>query len=710
MAQRIRNIMLPTLRADLRMYQAPDDQDGSPTYNLHDPVRSQYFRITWPESCILKYCKKGMTLFDLMHLLYTKTTLRVSPEEVLAFFEDATKNGLLETPKSSIELMAEIHRQRMQPIKWLLLHYLYMRFPIVYPNQFLTKTLQYVKPLLSPLAIALYLVLSIAGLSFVFMNSAEYFGTFTYFFNFWGIVSYIAAVFCVKVIHELSHAYVAKYYGLHVPVIGIAFIVLWPVLFTDVTDSWKLKSRGQRLAVTVAGVTAELLLAGLATIGWALSDPGFMQSIFFIVSSSTWISSLLININPFMRFDGYYLLSDLWGIDNLQPRSFAMLRWQFIQTCFGLDLTCPEERLSVAHQRSMVVYALLTWTYRVFLYTAIAVFIYFHVGKALGMFLFLVEVGIFILFPLIEEAIFIYRLRARLTMNKRSVTTLALLVIGAIWFIFPLPHAQGFSAIVIPDALQQVHVLNNGVVMAEYVKKGDDVHVGQPLALIYSEKLYNATEQLQVQRDLVVSQIISFSSEEAKHRDEIGEKLAELATIDAKLQAAEGQKRDNLLVSSIDGQVFDWDKNLVHRFVKKDAIIGRIASPNTHWEVLVYIPEEYIFSIRKGDTVKFVTKNGAWRLHGEVTSISPSRVLDTPYLQLTSLEKGPLPAVAVKTTGAARLLESYYEVRVKLTDDKELGALKMGQTGTAVFRSHWYSMCFSLFKKMSATAWQESTF
>ena len=98
---------------------------------------------------------------------------------------------------------------------------------------------------------------TISGLIMVLGRWDEYIHTFSYFFDFQGFMAYGAAICFIKVIHEFSHAYTAKNYGVYVPTMGLAFICLWPVLYTDVTSSWQLARRNQRLAITVAGVVAE---------------------------------------------------------------------------------------------------------------------------------------------------------------------------------------------------------------------------------------------------------------------------------------------------------------------------------------------------------------------------------------------------------------------------------------------------------------------
>ena len=134
--------------------------------------------------------------------------------------------------------------------------------------------------------------------------------TFIYFFSTEGLFLFLLAVFLAKIVHELGHAYTAKLYGLRVPTMGIAFLVLWPVLYTDTSDAWKLPNRRQRLSIAAAGMLAEIGLAGIATLLWSFLPDGPIRSALFMVATTTWIITLLINSNPFLRFDVYFFLSD----------------------------------------------------------------------------------------------------------------------------------------------------------------------------------------------------------------------------------------------------------------------------------------------------------------------------------------------------------------------------------------------------------------
>jgi putative peptide zinc metalloprotease protein len=389
---------LPLFRKDLVMHKGPDDADGSPTFALYDPVKAQYYKIGWAENLIYESLRPHMTAKELIDIVESKAPLHVTIDELKEFFEEAMKQGLLIKRYSSEEMIKQAESKKVSWFSWLLHHYLYIRIPLFDPDEFLTRTLSYIRPFFSQTAILIYFLLSVTGLVLILGRLEEFLHTFTYFFNFQGFVAYALAITAIKVLHEFGHAYTAKYYGVHVPTIGVALIVLWPVLYTDITDGWKLSDRRERLNISMAGVIVETVLGGLATLAWALTSPGLLQSIFFIVASVSWISTLFVNLNPALRFDGYYVLCDMWGVDNLQSRAFATTRWKFREFFLGVNLPPPESLVS-GRLNGYILYSVYTWIYRLVLYIGVAVFVYFHFGKALGIFLFFLEVIVFILWP-----------------------------------------------------------------------------------------------------------------------------------------------------------------------------------------------------------------------------------------------------------------------------------------------------------------------
>lgn len=126
------------------------------------------------------------------------------------------------------------------------------------------------------------------------------------------------ALMIVKTLHELGHALAARRYGCRCREMGVQLFFLLPCLYTNVSEVWLVPSKWRRIAVSAAGMYVELFLAAVATIVWWLAEPGPLASIAWSVMLVASFGTLVLNGNPLMRYDGYYILADLAEVPNLE--------------------------------------------------------------------------------------------------------------------------------------------------------------------------------------------------------------------------------------------------------------------------------------------------------------------------------------------------------------------------------------------------------
>lgn len=697
---------LPPLRRDLQLYQGPTEADGSPSYSLYDPVKAQYYKLGWKEGEMLRVFKPGMTPEQLAKKINQQTTLKVVEIDVINFFLYASKLNLLQVLKSVEDIEESSKVTKKNRLKLLLNFYLYYRIPLIYPDRFLEKTLPYVRPLGSKVAFALYAILTLIGVAILISRSEEYFSTFYYFFNWEGIFWYGLAISFVKLIHEFAHAYTAKRYGVFVPHMGVAFIIFWPVLYTDVTDSWKLWNRGQRIAISIAGVAAEIVLAGLATIGWALSSPGIWQSIFFIISSVTWVISLLFNLNPAMRFDGYYLLSDLWGIDNLQSRAFAIARWKLRQIFLGSKAPPPETGIVLKSVYTLLLYSLYTWTYRLFVMTAIALIVYYRFTKSLGLIMIFGVIYNYLISPFLSEMKEIRKLSLQFRRNIRLSVTLTVVALFLFWLIIPLPHRVRFPAITVPVLEQIVYAPYDGIVESIYVERGQLVTPGELLLRLNSNVLDSevADKSLQVEmlkKELTISRVRQEVQQQVREKERAYDAMA------AKLLALKEVKKQMDIRALISGKLFDWDILLYpKRPVSKNQVFGKIADVS-QVRVKGFLPENLVGTVSVRQEASFILDSDLTEVSGEISVITPTRINYIEEFPMASIFQGP---IASSWTFDRRLQvhDTYYSVYMNL--DKPNERLRFGERGYIVVRGPWRSKLLHFLRIVTSRFWQESGF
>lgn len=472
---------LPPLRDEITLTPGPDDHAGWPTYTLRDPLRHRFFRLGWREFEMLSRWDSG-DAGTLASRLENETTLATSSEQVAEMIAFLRANNLTraEAPADLDRLASQSKARRHGWLAWLLHHYLFFRIPLVRPDSFLRAMLPMVAPLYARGFLAGMVLAGILGLYLVSRQWDAFVNTFLYTFNLRGMVWYGAALGIAKIVHELGHALTLRRLGGVVPTMGVAFLVMMPVLYTDTGSAWLLRARKERLAVAAGGVIAELLLAVVALLSWSILPDGPPRTAAFLLATVTLAGTLAINASPLMRFDGYYLLADWLGLANLQDRAFAMARWRLRRVLLGLDEP-PPEALPPGLRRRMLLYAYVAWIYRLALFAGIALMVYHFFFKALGIVLFAVEVGWFILRPVGLEAFEWWRRRRNLRPNARLLATIVGL--AALVLLLSVPWRGTVEAPALLHAGERIRLYPPfaGRIEEVLVREGDTVAAGQPV-------------------------------------------------------------------------------------------------------------------------------------------------------------------------------------------------------------------------------------
>ncbi|MEI7381046.1 HlyD family efflux transporter periplasmic adaptor subunit [Pectobacterium versatile] len=490
---------LSPLRDELILHAGPANRDGSPSWTLEDPLRGLYFRIGWAEMAMLSRWSMGNAAQIVAEVNQT-SALTLDDSDVQYFNRFLQANSL--TRVSGDEAMAQFARQveqsRVSIWRKLLKNYLFFRIPLWHPDRFLGATLPWIEPFFSRTFLKLTLLVAVLGLFLAGRQWETFKHTFLHFFTLEGAALAGLTLCFTKILHEFGHAYTCKRFGARVATMGVAFLVMMPVLYTDTSGSWKLTRRRQRMAIGAAGMMTELVLAAWATLAWSFLPDGMLRSAAFMLATTTWIMTLAINLSPLMRFDGYFLLSDGLQMPNLQNRGFAIGRWQMREWLFGLG-DAPPEHFPRWLQRTLVGYAFAVWIYRFFLFTGIAILVYHMTFKLLGMLLFAIEIGYFVVMPVVNEVREWSQRRKDYRMNRNMTTTLT--VSAVVLLLLMIPWQRGVYAPALLRAEQQssLYMPVPAMIQRIDVQVGQPVHAGQTLFTLSSDALAHERQQLERQ-------------------------------------------------------------------------------------------------------------------------------------------------------------------------------------------------------------------
>ena len=634
-------MIIPYLRQDLEILRGNSREDGSPAWLLYDAVRNKYFTLGLTAFKLIKNWKGGEDIQNFEKKINLEG-IETNSDEIKSFIGFLQQNNLILQP-SGQNVSYLLQQKNSMKKSWMLnlVHsYLFFKIPLFKPDEWLGKNLSKVKNLGSAKFRNLIYILGFIGICLVIQQFEVFKKTFLYFFTFNGLMLYFITLILVKCLHELGHAFVAKNYGCRVSAIGIAFLVFFPFLYTDTTDAWRLRNHKERLLINFAGILTELHLALIATFIWGLLPEGGLKSAMFFIATTSWISSLLINVSPFMRFDGYYVFSDWLKAENLQPRSFALARWKIRETLFGLNHKPPEE-INPSRRWTFIVYAWATWLYRFFLFIGIALLVYHLAFKILGIILFIIEIYWFIMLPIIKELKNWYMMKSEMKFNKQSTRTIIILVFLSMIIFLPWKSSLKIPAVYVSEKYSKIYSPYPAKIKQIFVSKDEQVTKGQNLIELYSPDLDKNISSLRRKIKLTKTKINRLS-DSAGNMDQYLTLQQRLIALQDELSGLSRVQNKLVIKAPIKGQIKDFYNLSEDMWVGNlDQLLGIV-----HYgtgKVRGFIKEEQIDRFLEKNPAVFIPNDG---VHDKVYLVSKSLDLSAinnlPYISLSSIHNGPV--------------------------------------------------------------------
>lgn len=293
-----------------------------------------------------------------------------------------------------------------------------------------------------------------------------------------------------KVIHELAHGLTCRYFGGRCREAGVMLLFLTPCLYCDVSDSWMFRSRWQRVAVSAAGIVVELLLASLGVILWYFSEPGLFNSLCLNVMIISSVGAVAFNGNPLLRYDGYYILSDLIEVPNLREKADAAVRDLFRRLVHGVDTI----QSRVTPRLAFSAFSVASFAYRTLVIVAIVSFID-AIAEPYGFSVITVPLGIVSALGLLHALVAALFQEMRLTseysqrrFGRRHFVLLSLVGLVLIGLLVPLPRGVRAAAVIEPHDLRHVYVTVPGTLI-EARMAGSHVRTGDILGRLQNLEL-----------------------------------------------------------------------------------------------------------------------------------------------------------------------------------------------------------------------------
>jgi len=676
------------LRADVRSRR--QNYRGERWIVIENPLTNEFFRLTPAAYAFVGRLDPTRAVEEVWRECLEKFPDDApGQEEVVQLLAQLYFANLLQYGRgaNSAELFERFKKRQQREWRARLLNIMFMRFPLLDPDRFLVRALPVVGKFISVPGLMVWLAVVVAGLKVVadHWQALKQQGQ--------GLLApdnlpllYVGLVI-IKTIHEFGHAFFTRKFGGEVHVMGVMLMIFTPVPYVDVSSSWSFRSCRQRLLVGAAGMIVELFFAALLAFVWAYSGQGTVHSLAYNMMFVASVSTLLFNANPLLRFDGYYMLSDLVEIPNLAQRANQILRHLGERWLFGL-----KKSESPARTRSeaawLTGYGIASGLYRIMVFGGILLVVadhFFLIGIVMAAVCFIswitVPVGKFVHYLAASPKLERQRLRAIAV----SLAMLAL-VLGVLEFV---PFPSHFRAPGVLQAREWTQVVNEtaGYVTELLAPPGGPVRADQPLV-----RLHNAELELELAQARAAQVEI-----ETRLRSALARETADLKPLLSQLESATNRVAKLMADTSAsivrarhDGLWIAPDLNdSVGRWLPRGTPMGLLVNPSGFQFTATVKQEE------AGALFARKLSGAEVRLYGQVGHVLKSprwevvpggqRVLPSPALGWHA--GGEMP-VAPDDPHGVKAAEPFFEVRAELGLDGKLAFLH-GRSGKIRFDQEW---------------------
>lgn len=674
-------------------------------YLVEDEVTGRFFRVGLAQYTFLTMLNGKRTVSTA--LMKTATLLHehaIDETEAANLSKWAIESGLVEseTGNSTARRMEQHEAQQKQK----LISYLnpmMMRVPLFNPDPIVTALSLFMGFLISPLGALTWLMVVACGF---FQLMANWDSFYTNRVNSFGAEDFIwigVTWLVLKIVHELAHALVCKKFGGRVNTCGLLLLLLIPMPYVDVTTSWRFDNKWKRILTSAAGMLGEIFIAAIACYVWSVSPPGPLQYHAGNVIITATLYTLLFNVNPLMRFDGYYMLADWLEIPNLATSGRQWLKGIFKRLYFG-NKSQPVKETGF---RGLAVKA----------YGVLAMMWFFAISLGLSLAASSLIEGVGLIVAAIGcvmwAGIPLFKLCKYLLLGSRTekpnriwfagaIATTALLL-GGFFYGCPSPSVVSAPVVIEYEPLSIVRSNGSGFANMIHVLDGQLVDKGDLLVTLDNPELRQELQSLEI--DIAISRLRLNTLFNAGEINEYQLEEESLAALDKKRFELEANIGDLTIVAPQAGQVLALELDMME---------GQYFQPGTELLSIGQPGNIQAIALTKQADVDWVTANPnaevellIWGRHessliqGEITHVNPRARDDLPHESFSASIGGPLAVVpreqvegesdSLSEEESLMLVQPRVLVEVSFSDDVRASLLP-GQTGQLIVRSRSQNM------------------
>lgn len=671
------------IRSDISISARMDGDER--TFLIEDSISGKFYRVGESEYRFISLLDGSATVDEILTQLARDLGESALTEQDAAVIVNWLSESRLLQPESGIEadqlIDARISRDSNRFLRWL--NPLFIKIPLCNPDRFLEWCNPVSRNLYSPIAFSIWCVIVISGLYQVVVNanrfSTEASGVLAV--SNWALLLIVWIV--LKVIHELSHGMACKHFGGRVNEAGVIMILLVPIGYVNATSSWGFSSRWQRIYTASAGIYAEFFVAAVAAWIWAGSEPGLLRAICYNTIVIASINTLLFNANPLMKFDGYYVFSDLVRIPNLYLEGVTYTKYLARRYLLGLPIRFTSRTMREDIVIRVYGVASLMWRILVIATLLIAASALFH---GLGLIMAFLAICAIVVLPglkFLRYLVFGNQYEKPRVFRFVTMISLVVLVIYAGLFSYKWDQSIAAHGLVEFASIKEYRTIHPGEIQAILVEDGEAVFAGQTLVELSNPDLVvqvatkrNALEKIRLERKALLRQNKLAAYQATKERETAArDQLVEFEEMLAGLE----------LKAESEGVVILSNPNLhVGKHVNNsDALLSVAHSLDK--ELRIALPQRDVsrLLLQEDDRFKFLLLGGD-EVEAEIETISPSAtdLLVNPVL--TAVGGGPI-AVLSEDSDRFRLTDPHFWIIAGIVNSTR-DVLGAGERGVAVLQ------------------------
>jgi putative peptide zinc metalloprotease protein len=656
---------------------------GEIWYLVEDPFNNSFYRLRPEAYAFVGRLSKDRTVEEVW-----RECLELDPdgapgqEEVIQLLGQLHHANLLHgsLPPDHVRIFERYRKRRQREKQFIWRHLMFARFPLWDPDAFLVRSLPLVRWMVRPWAVFLWLAVLVLAVKRLVEYPGGLGAQAMNLLAFENLLLLYTAIVLVKALHEFGHAYTCRLLGGEVHTMGLMLLVLSPLPYMDATASWAFRERWKRIAVASAGMVVELFVAALAALFWVAAADGAWRDLAFNIMVVASVSTLLFNLNPLLRYDGYYILADLIDVPNLHTRGQKHLRHLCERYLFGLRKSrSPANSLTEAFW--LTTHGSLAGAYRTVVFAGIIFFVstqYLLLGLLIALVCLIswliIPAGKFIKY--LSESPALQRNRSRAVLTTVGLAAALAAFLGAV----PLPQSMRAPGVLQAETHAEVSAATAGGVAEIRVESGTRVEPGTPLIALHNFELERELDTvLARQRELQVlwRQALHQSGRELAAIEQAQEALL------ARQQRLEARVAGLVVRSPVAGiWTAPRSADLKGAWLERGAAVGHVVAGDRF--VFSAIVSQRLVSRLFADE----TSRGRIRLAGQSRQAVP-----VERLVFIQAEQDRLPSAALSVAAGGslafdttdregtRAAESFFEVRAYPVFDHTVEA-RHGSTGT----------------------------